>query len=159
MKILPANVSLALSQVAHTVGDLWALYARLAAVATAETLSVDHVVLASRVALDDLTLLRKGLVEVLVSLPASSSSSPPTEDLELSPLEFCRASVECVLTDCLEPAISTLTFATTGEPLGSAEEGRSLLECVLADDLCPAISELSFGLLLDDEVSADAWMA
>jgi hypothetical protein len=152
MKTLPSDTSLALGQIAHTVGFLWAVYARLTTVATAPTLSVDDVAEASRAAAADLAPLRERLLLVVASLPVPSIESPDDEDLELRPLEFCRASVECALTDCLEPAIDALTDASTAESLGSVEEARSLLECVLADDIWTAITELSIALLVDDEV-------
>ncbi len=153
MKTIPSDVSLALGQIAHTVGSLWAVYARLTTAATAPTLAVADVAQASRAAADDLTPLREQLLLVVAALPAPSIESPEDDDLELRPLEFCRASVECALTDCLEPAIATLRDASNAESFSSIEAARSLLECVLADDIWMAISELSIALQVDDEVN------
>jgi hypothetical protein len=150
MRTLSPDTSFALGEIAHTVGFLWAVYARLTTAATAPALSVDDIAQASRAAAADLAPLRERLLLVVASLPAPST--PEDEDLELRPLEFCRASVECALTDCLDPAIGALADASTAESLGSVEEARSLLECVLADDIWTAITELSIALLVDDEV-------
>jgi hypothetical protein len=140
-------VAPALGQIAHTVGDLWAIYARLATLATAPTLDHDEVLEAIEKAAGELVRLRDRLARIATELPAPSAEVADDRDLELRPLELTRGDVECVLVDRLDPAIAAMTgISPSGEIRPSVKEARAGLQCLLADHLLLAISGLTTAL-------------
>ena len=152
------DAALTLGRIASTLGDLWALYARLAALATERTLEIDQVTQAARGALGDLAPMRFLLAELAEALPAPSGGLPEDEDIELDPLELTRAQVECVVTDRLDPAMEALTALRSigeAEVSPSVEEARSGLLCLIADRLVPSIAGLTAALVVFKDICQD----
>jgi hypothetical protein len=131
-----------LGHLAHTLGDLWPIYSRLAGLAIAPTLEPDEVAMASQQAAEELAPLRDRLAHLAALLPLPSAEE---EEVELRPLELTRAGVECVLAE-LDPAIVAMTAPSQGVSTSSIEEVRARLQCVIADRLLPAIAGLTAAL-------------
>src|SRR3954469_24657846 len=104
-KLLPPDFALALARVAHVIGDLLTIQARLASLSASSELGVAAILEAARQASVELPPRRDRRAKLAAELPA-----PPTDpsDAELRPLELTRASLECVLADHLGPAIAAL---------------------------------------------------
>jgi hypothetical protein len=152
------DAALALGRIASTLADFWALYARLAALATERTLEVNQVIQVARGTLGDLAPMRSLLAELAETLPAPSGVLSEDEDIELDPLELTRAQVECVLADRLDPAIEALTaLCAIGEAEAgpSVEEARSGLLCFIADRLLPSIAGLTAALVVFEDICQD----
>lgn len=145
MKPLPPDLALALGDLAHVLGDLWAIEARLVALPASRDLAAEAMVETAHGVAGELRTFRDRLARIAEALP---SVSPETSsDTGLSPLELVRASVECVLADRLDPAIADLT--RVGTELDSRwAPARASLECALADQLHPAIEDLTRLLVL-----------
>ncbi|HZF08178.1 MAG TPA: hypothetical protein VFE33_05240 [Thermoanaerobaculia bacterium] len=119
-RLLPEE-ALALARVAHAIGDLLTIQARLASLSTASDLGLAEILETARRASVELAPVRERLAKLAAELPA-----PPTDlsDAELSPLELTRASLECVLADHLDPAIATLAaLLFPEEARGPADDG------------------------------------
>jgi hypothetical protein len=145
---LPALL-LALARLAPAIAHLWTIVARLASQATAPSFTVAPLAEEARQALGELRPLRDRLAQIAADLPHPSFG---TLDIELPPLELARASLECVLADRLDLAITSLA-TTSGivEQAASVELARVGLQCVLVDHLLPAIAALTAVLILPDQ--------
>jgi hypothetical protein len=150
MKSLPPQLADALSRLAHVVGDLWGIEILLTSFLAPRDLENETWAETHRHAADDLAPVSERLASLAAALPVPAEKDP---DLGLSPLEFVRASIECVLADHLSPAITELATLSTG--LASWPLVRANLECILSDRLYPAITALT-RLLLFGEIPANA---
>ncbi|HTQ78746.1 MAG TPA: hypothetical protein VMM92_02035 [Thermoanaerobaculia bacterium] len=106
-RLFPNDHALALARVAYAIGDLLRLQVRFAAQETTSKDEVQELLDTARRASDELAAIRNRLAAVASELPAPAPEAPET-DTELSPLELTRASLECILTDRLDPAIAAL---------------------------------------------------
>jgi hypothetical protein len=151
MKSLPPQLADALSRLARAVGDLWSIEILLASLLASRDLQTEEWIETARRASCDLAPVSERLALLAAALPAPAETA---SDLGLTPLEFVRASVECVLADRLSPALTDLAALSTG-PASRWSLVRASLECILADRLYPAITALT-RLLLFGEIPADA---
>ncbi|HEV7508746.1 MAG TPA: hypothetical protein VGS07_27955 [Thermoanaerobaculia bacterium] len=78
-----------------------------------------------------LEMVRNVLPRMLAALPPSALEREPQADLDAEPdvTSELRRVIECVLADCLEPAIRDLRAAAEYRPAPVLEESDSPLSC------------------------------
>lgn len=142
MNRLPPKLFFARVPLAHLLGELWSLQARLTALTAVREFDGPSLVGETRRIAGDLAPLRDRLARLAGELPAAPDRSP---------IERARADIECILADYLGPAMSGLSATSElGEgPLRVF--ARASVECVLVDCLNPAILALTLLLVGDQE--------